>query len=275
MRFGHGNCRVSRMRDLVQAVKRRQALLFVGAGVSANLGVPSLGALIERMAREIGQDPETFGKASDPLTLAEFYLHERGSLEAVERWMTTTRDGAAIDVCRSAVHRAIVDLEFPLIYTTNYDPWLERAFEAFGRRYNRIVRVADIARGMAGVTDIVKLHGDLSDPATLVFTEADYFDRLTFESPLDVKLRADVLARTVLFIGYSLSDVNIRYLLYRLQRQWEQDGQGAARPPSYLFLARPNAVHEALLRTRGIEPLVSRARGPAQGLLDLLEQLGR
>jgi len=34
------------------------------------------------------------------------------------------------------------------------------------------------------------------------------FDRLYFSSPLDIKLRTDALGRSILFIGYSLSDVN-------------------------------------------------------------------
>lgn len=261
------------MQDLQEAVRQRRALLFVGAGVSMNLGVPSLEALIERMARQIGQDPVEFRELGDPLSLAEFYFHERGSLSTLADWMTRRRDGEPIDVSHSRIHRAIVELDFPVIYTTNYDPWLERAFEAFGRPYNRIVRVSDIARGRPGVTDIVKLHGDLEDEATLVLTESNYFGRLSFESPLDIKLRADVLTRTVLFIGYSLSDINMRYLLYRLQQQWAQDDLGH-QPRSFLFLARRNRVHETLLRGRGIEPIVCEGE-PAEGLLDLLERLPR
>lgn len=262
------------MQDLREAVRQRRALLFVGAGVSMNLGVPSLDALIGRMAVEIGQDPDEFRELGDPLSLAEFYFHERGSLATLADWMTRGEDGEPIDVSRSRIHRAIVELDFPVIYTTNYDPWLERAYEAFGRPCNRITRVSDIARSRPGVTDIIKLHGDLEDEASLVLTESNYFARLSFESPLDIKLRADVLTRTVLFIGYSLSDINIRYLLYRLQRQWERDDRGG-RPRSFLFLTRSNPVHESLLRHRGIEPIVCRDADPAAGLLDLLETLAR
>jgi len=261
------------VRELLEAVAARQAVLFVGAGVSMNLGVPSLGELIDRMAEEIGHSPQEFRQFADSLTLAEFYYHELGSLGSLRQWMTVTSDGTPIDVSQSPIHQAIVELDFPVIYTTNYDPWLERAFDAFHRPYNQIVRVSDIARGSPGATQIVKLHGDLEDEASVVFTESNYFDRLSFESPLDIKLRADVLARPVLFIGYSLSDVNIRYLLHRLQRQWELDDRGTRRPKSYMFLTRANPVHETVLKARGIEPLVSRDPDPAQGLLGILEGL--
>jgi hypothetical protein len=47
-----------------------------------------------------------------------------------------------------------------------------------------------------------------------VLTETDFLNRLSFDSPLDIKLHADALGRTVLFIGYSMTDPNIRLLLH-------------------------------------------------------------
>ena len=67
-------------------------------------------------------------------------------------------------------------------------------------------------------TQVVKLHGTFDDDGSLVLTETSYFDRLEFESPIDIKMRADILGKTLLFIGYSLSDINIRYMLYKLYR---------------------------------------------------------
>jgi hypothetical protein len=96
---------------------------------------------------------------------------------------------------------------------------------------------------------------------------------MAFESPLDIKLRGDVLGRTVLFVGYSLSDVNIRYLLYRLQQQWERDGTASNRPKSYIFLTHGNAARERVLRSRGIEPVVSAEEDPATGLIRFLTEL--
>ena len=36
--------------SLVEAVRRRQAILFAGSGISRNLGLPSWGQLIDEMA---------------------------------------------------------------------------------------------------------------------------------------------------------------------------------------------------------------------------------
>ena len=65
-------------------------------------------------------------------------------------------------------------------------------------------------------TQIIKFHGDFDDDSSLVLTESSFFIALDFESPLDIKLRSDSLEKSLLFIGYSLSDINIRYMLYKL-----------------------------------------------------------
>src|SRR3954465_6880997 len=114
------------VRELVDAVRAKTALLFVGAGVSMNLGTPSWGELSAQMASRLGLDPDEFARMGDNQTLAEFYALETGSLGPLRSWMDVEwhRD-AADKVRRSDVHRLIVELGFPVIYTTNYDRYLE------------------------------------------------------------------------------------------------------------------------------------------------------
>lgn len=44
------------MQDLVQALKQDRVLLFVGAGVSKNLGIPDFRELIDFIAEELGYE---------------------------------------------------------------------------------------------------------------------------------------------------------------------------------------------------------------------------
>jgi hypothetical protein len=125
----------------------------------------------------------------------------------------------------------------------------------------------------SGAVQIVKLHGDFDDDDSIVLTESSYFDRLSFDAPLDVKLRADALGHTMLFIGYSLEDINIRYLLYKIHTQWEKSAWARVRPRSYVFLSRPNPVQEAILKDRGITAFVSQQDNPGEGLRNFLEEL--
>jgi hypothetical protein len=259
--------------DLVEAIRNRRAILFVGAGVSKNVGVPTTGEIIEEMARQLGEDPDNLRTLADHRTLAEYYKAAKGNLGPLRSWMDVTWHRADMNIADSEMHRLIVELSFPLIYTTNYDRWLERAFEHWGRCYTKIVNVGDLLKAREGVTQIIKFHGDFDDDESIVLTESSFFERLDFESALDIKLQSDVLGRPVLFIGYSLSDVNIRYLVYKLQRLWEVSSFSRLRPRSYIFLSNPNPVQERVLRSRGIEPIVSEEREPGPGLTNFLAGL--
>ena len=176
-------------------------------------------------------------------------------------------------VRESRIHQLIVELDFPLIYTTNYDRNLEVAFEAQGRSYVKIANARDlIALGEQG-TQIVKFHGDFDDDASLVLTESDYFSRLNFDSPLDVKLRADAMSRPVLFIGYSMQDLNIRLLLHRIWETWSRSAYESHRPKSYVFLPRAGPAQEAVLSRWGITVIASDLTDPEAALTTFLEEL--
>jgi hypothetical protein len=176
-------------------------------------------------------------------------------------------------IATSAIHNAIIALNIPIIYTTNYDRWLEIAFTKRGIPFTKVANVGDFTQIRDGVTQIVKFHGDFDDDQSLVLTETSYFDRLSFDSPLDIKLRSDAIGRSLLFIGYSLSDINVRFLLYKLYRMWADSHYASARPKSYVLLSRPNPVQEAILEKRGIVPVVSNADDPAGGLQEFLDRL--
>jgi hypothetical protein len=265
--------------DLVGAIRRKGAILFVGAGVSKNVGVPTSSEIVSEIARQLGYDPQKFGSLADHRTLAEFYQLSKGNLGPLRSWMDVTWHRPDVDVRSSQIHQLIVELSFPIIYTTNYDRWLEKAFEAHGKEYIKITTVGDLLKAREGVTQIVKFHGDFDDDESIVLTESSFFERLDFGTALDLKLQADVLSRPVLFVGYSLSDINIRYLFYKLQRLWEASRLDQLRPRSYIFLAASNPVQERVLRRRGIEPIISQCEQAGEGLAvflsELLERVGQ
>ncbi|WP_281915272.1 SIR2 family NAD-dependent protein deacylase [Caldimonas thermodepolymerans] len=260
--------------DLRADCRRGKVLLFVGAGVSLSLGLPDWSELIDHMAQELGFEPDEFRGYGSYLALAEYFRLHHGDVAQLHRWMDRRWHDAGIRVQDSRVHELIVRGGFRLIYTTNYDRWLERAFEHHGRPYVKIVDVGDLAHIRPdATTQIVKFHGDFEREDSIVLDETSYFRRLEFESPLDIKLRADVLGRSVLFIGYSLSDVNLRYLFFRLACLWKQAMPGTPQPRSYIFTPEPNPVQQAVLGQWGIEMLSVDAGDPGQALAAFLEQV--
>jgi hypothetical protein len=103
---------------------------------------------------------------------------------------------------------------------------------------------------------VIKFHGTFSDDASLVLTESSYFERLEFESALDIKLRADTLRHSLLFIGYSLSDLNIRYLLYKLhklRRAVKRTGRYV--PAAFLTTFGTGEIQRTLLAQWGVSIL--------------------
>ncbi len=259
--------------ELAEKLAKRQIILFVGAGVSMALKLPSYAALIREIGDHVGFDGPIFETFGDYLTLAEYYHIQKSGLLDLQRHLQHNWKRTQKEVLASPVHRAIVELQCSLIYTTNFDGFLEQAHRGMNRRYRTIKSAKDLVNLPDDPTHIVKLHGDLSSPATMVFTETSYFERLSFEAPLDVKLRADALGKSLLFVGYSLSDINIRYLLFRLQRQWEKEPRSELRPKSYLFLGRPNPVQSEVLRSRGVEPIEATTTDMAESLAVFLRLL--
>lgn len=260
--------------DLVSIIRERQAILFAGAGVSMTVGLPSWSTLVEHMTKELGFDPEL---SVDPninyFTLAEYYRLKQGSIGPLRSWMDRHWSIPDEKLKTSRVHKLIVELDFPIIYTTNFDRNLETAFALNGKEFAKIVDAKDLAGLREGVTQIVKLHGDFDDDPSIVIAETDYLDRLSFESPLDMKFQADALGRSILFVGYSMSDLNIRFLLHRLWKTWSASGHAKARPPSYVFMLRPNPVDEAVLEQWGIRVITEPDCAPEDALATFLEKL--
>jgi len=227
--------------------------LFVGAGVSMSVGLPSWRTLVEHLLKELDLEADVIEGLNDGYQmLAEFYRLKQGGMGPLRSWLDRNWKVASDRVSESQLHKLIVELDFPTIYTTNYDRNLETAFEVHKKPYAKIANAKQIADAPDGVTHIIKYHGDFDDDSSLVITETDFLNRLSFDSPLDIKFRADALGRTILFIGYSVSDPNIRLLLHSIWQTWERSGHKDYRPRSFVFMPSSNPLQEALLEHWGI-----------------------
>src|SRR5690606_23066738 len=153
---------------------------------------------------------------------------------------------------------------------------IERAFEYVGKDYNKIVAFDDFVRANPQKPSIIKFHGDFtSNDDSLIFTESSYFQRLDFESPLDIKLRADMLGNTLLFLVYSLSDVNLRFMWFKLQKLVSQQRSTKRRDHfAYIVMAERNHVFEDICRhSRDIGTIFLDNLDIQNSLVKLLEEL--
>jgi len=100
------------------------------------VGLPSWQTLIQHMEEELGVKRTVGGDQTVAYqTLAEYYRIVRGNIGPLRSWMDRKWNVSPDAIRGSAIHQLIVALEFPIIYTTNYDRNLEVAFELAEKPY--------------------------------------------------------------------------------------------------------------------------------------------
>ena len=258
---------------LKESIKNGEVILFVGAGVSKTINLPTWSELIDYIATQLDYNESIFSCYGDALTLAEYYKINKGHIGELRSWMDTQWNVDVNNLLSSKIYSSIVSMNFPIIYTTNYDHCLEKAFDINDKKYTRIVNVDDFVKIKKNTTQIIKFHGDTISDSSIVLAESDYFERLAFESPLDIKLRADMLSKSISFVGYSLSDINIRLLIYKLDQLWKKSNNNSKRPHSYIFLPTPNPIQEEVLRARGVIPIVGESIDKKESMERFLDSL--
>jgi hypothetical protein len=239
--------------DAVPALRRAydegRLVPFVGAGFSMPLRLPSWAELIHVLGAELGFEPDLFELHGDYAQLAGYFERVRPDARRwLVDWMRARfhRDEAETLRKTSVQHRALAALDWRTLYTTNYDQHIERALGDAGKPAASLARLDDFSQPYpAGTCQVIKFHGDIDAPETLVLTEDAYFHRLSLESAVDQRLRADLLSQHFLFIGYSFRDVNIRYIWHRMDqmRQSYQRAGDGSRAPLRCYMATFGAGH--------------------------------
>jgi hypothetical protein len=243
---------------LIEAHRGGNLAIFVGAGASrdAPSDLPDFSTLaadiaaeaqVEVTEPELAQPDVLLGRLAD----REVDVHRRVA--------------ARIGVPSSKpnrLHEAIVDLAVAgpsvRLVTTNYDPHLSTLLSA---RDVQVVEYMGPALPMGDdFTGLVYLHGSLSqEPRQLMVTDGD-FGRAYLRDAWAARFLERMFATyTVLFIGYSHSDIVMRYLARAL-------GPGA---PRYVLTSTPDAPD---WRALGINPVGYQvASGSHAALVDAIE----
>jgi SIR2-like domain len=251
----------SHVLDLVgEAVRSKQCILFLGAGVHA---APPEGS---RFTYPPEQRPPIAAALSRELAdgcgfVERFANEDCGNLQRVAlAYEIDSSRGRLVDAITSAVVvgrnpspmlTALARLDFPLVITTNYDALFERALQAVGKQprvavYNpeSSVPTTDFRNATSDSPVVYKLHGDIARRESLVVTDEDYIQfvlRMSDKEPYDpvpLSLKFFLTGWTTLFVGYSLMDYNLRLLFKTLR--WKIDA--ANLPDMYSVDMRPDPL---------------------------------
>lgn len=94
--------------------------------------------------------------------------------------------------------------------TTNYDTFLEDCFEGYEKYIGQEELLFSPIQGSG---EIYKIHGCCDKPKSIIINEDDYNDFEEKNAYLAAKILTIFLEHPIIFIGYSLSDVNIQNIL--------------------------------------------------------------
>jgi hypothetical protein len=137
------------------------------------------------------------------------------------------------------------------IITTNYDQFLELLFPD----YQPIVGQKVITGSTVLYGELFKIHGCVSEPNSLVFTQRDYDEFIKRKKYLSAKLTTFFSEHPLLFVGYSASDQNIKGILSDIDEILSDNG--AVIPNVYIVEWNAKApsistpAHERLVEIEG------------------------
>lgn len=195
--------------ELTRRFANGKGAIFVGAGLSKGAGYKDWKELVDPLHAPLGL-AKTLGYT--PEQLAGWYEVAHGRAEL----MKFLDKELSADRPPTECHRLIAGLPVDLYFTTNFDTLLEAVLPGA----EVVVNDVDFSKLDAPAhKQIVKVHGDLGNTDSIVFTKSDYDHYLEKRPAIAELIRLTLMQRTVLFLGYSFSDRNLTTLLAQVGRR--------------------------------------------------------
>ncbi|EHR3848630.1 TPA: SIR2 family protein [Listeria monocytogenes] len=100
-----------------------------------------------------------------------------------------------------------------VIVTTNYDPFIENLLTNIGSSPSIYIGQKGFFDQTNDWAELYKIHGDVTDSESIVITEEDYKSYDNNSILISAKILANMIDSPIVFLGYSLTDRNVRKLL--------------------------------------------------------------
>lgn len=200
---------------LFELISKEDVILFAGAGLSMYAGYPNGNGLrtvfydkLNNKEKEVIDEHQTLSNLTQNL----FDLHN--SRNAI---ISTLREVFLVNPKSTEVHQRISKIpHFKTIITTNYDKLFENAF---GEKAQLLISNKDIPYTDKTKVQIFKIHGDLSSPETIILKDSDYNNFFKNNTETEVfwnSVKEKLSTQSILFIGYSLEDPNIKVIFEKI-----------------------------------------------------------
>lgn len=217
-----------------QAQQNNQLVVFVGAGVSKNSGLPTWKELTAEIAGQMDWQQEDGSLSQEAfLRIAEyFYNQNQDAYYALIKKLLSTETAAP-----NPIDDAIFELFPRHIITTNYDDLLERSNSVNAALYTVVTKDSDLI-SRASERYLIKMHGDVKTPETIVLKESDYTVYEQRHVLISTFVRALLINHTFVFLGYALDDYNLNLILGWIN-YFSALYHATARPKNFLISTEP------------------------------------
>ena len=202
--------------DIIQAGLNGDLVLFVGAGASILLGLPSWSGLASNALSELRKkgflnyskiDQLKILDAKKQLSIAKLIAEENDCKLDLTKYLKSKSEG-------DSIYKAINNIGCPCV-TTNYDELIAPRFvetKDGSTTASPVVRISKREEFYAKLLNepgtVIHLHGAISEPETMIVTTKEYLEHYDHKNVQEF-LGELFDKKTILFLGYGLEEAEI------------------------------------------------------------------
>lgn len=194
--------------SIKEAIINDRLVVFAGAGVSKDSGIPLWYELEQGIKGRLNENTSE----TDALKIAQMLYNEKGEKEYNDIIKELLFKNSSK---YNLLHETLVDLNPQHIITTNYDSYFENVIKDEGLAYSIVSKDEDLPYAKHKKL-LVKYHGDFENH-NIVLKESDYLEYSQNNTLKEVFVKSLFSNKTILFVGYSVSDPNLKLLIRELQ----------------------------------------------------------
>jgi len=202
--------------ELYDEIKRENCIIFAGAGISTEGGVYGGHFTFYDSIKKECNYPTSQEDPSFPDVMQNFCKRKDGrkknllTRKIIDRIESFSQKGE-INTFTTFFHREVtLNPFFRIIVTTNWDTFFERSLNILVP----MVEDRDIPFWDDRKRQILKIHGCVTRPYTIVVTKDDYNNLIKNKNNILIftKLKDLMATKTFIFVGYSMQDPNIKII---------------------------------------------------------------
>lgn len=218
--------------ELSKQIAQDNCVVFVGAGLSISAGLPSWPALLKRMIDWSGahsvdvSDQDELHKyihEGDLLLVAEEMRERMGDHNFREFMAEVFLRGAGAKP--TDTHMLLTRIPFSSVITSNYDKLIETAYTITNSSVPHVFTQEDYPELSASLRTrdfhVLKVHGTIDRIQTIVLGRTDYRKVMHANPAYRQYLSTLFSTKTVLFLGFGLTDPDLLLLLNELRATFE------------------------------------------------------